>query len=151
MWQRFLIPLAFSLGATVLFIAALALIVLGAQISVGVGRVLGSGGVGWWAWYLLRWPILAALAFLAVALTYYCAPDLEQHVPFVSVGAALATAAWLIFSTAFSLVLNHFAHFLLNPLYGWFTGLIILLMYIYWSSVIVLVGAEVNRVVEEQV
>jgi uncharacterized BrkB/YihY/UPF0761 family membrane protein len=46
--------------------------------------------------------------------------------------------------------LNQFAVFLVSPLYGWFTGLIILLMYLYWSSVIILIGAEINRVVEDQ-
>jgi membrane protein len=144
-WQRLLFPLAFALGAAVLFIAALALVLAGSAISVG------AGSAGWWAWYVLRWPILIALAFLAFALIYYCAPDRGQRAPFVSLGAALATAVWLLFSAAFSLVLNNFAQFLISPLYGWFTGLIILLMYIYWSSVILLLGAEVNRVIETQV
>jgi uncharacterized BrkB/YihY/UPF0761 family membrane protein len=45
-------------------------------------------------------------------------------------------------------VLNQFGTFLVDPLYGWFTGLIVLLLYLYWSSLILLVGAEINRVVD---
>lgn len=149
LWARALLPLLFSLGAAVLFIAALALIVFGQALSVRAGTVLGSGTVGWWAWNVVRWPLLIALAFLAFALIYYWGPDVKQRVPFVSLGAAVSTAAWVIFSVAFSLVLDRFAQFLISPLYGWFTGLIILLMYLYWSSVIILAGAEVNRVIEE--
>jgi membrane protein len=148
-WQRILIPLLFSLGAAVLFAAALALIVLGSAVVVGVGRLLGNESVGWWVWLVVRWPLLVVLTFLGFALIYYCAPDLEQRVPFVSIGAALATVAWLIFSAVFALVLNNFAQFLISPLYGWFTGLIILLMYLYWSSVILLAGAEINRTLDE--
>jgi membrane protein len=149
-WVRALLPLLFSLGAALLFIAALAMIVFGPALSVGVGNFLGSGSVGWWTWTMLRWPLLIALAFLAFALIYYWGPDVQQRVPFVSVGAGVSTAAWVIFSIAFSLVLNRFAQFLISPLYGWFTGLIILLMYLYWSSVIILAGAEINRVIEDQ-
>jgi membrane protein len=78
---------------------------------------------------------------------YYYAPDPRRRAPIVNAGVILATVAWLLFSAAFSLVLNHFVQFLITPLYGWFTGLIVLLMYLYWSSVILLVCAEVNRVI----
>jgi membrane protein len=148
LWQRFLLPLLFSLGASTLFLVALGVIVFGSSISVDLGKGLGSGSMGWWAWAILRWPLLLALAFLAFDLVYACAPDVHQRTALVSGGALLATFTWLLFSAAFSLVLNHFAQFLVSPLYGWFTGLIILLMYLYWSSVILLVGAEINWVVE---
>jgi membrane protein len=147
-WQRLVLPLVFSVGAAVLFIAALALIVFGQALSVWVGNLLGSGSAGWWAWFVLRWPLLVVLVFIAFALIYYWGPDVSQRVSFVSIGAAVATAAWILFSIGFSLVLNHFAQFLVTPLYGWFTGLIILLMYLYWSSVILLAGAEINRAIE---
>jgi membrane protein len=148
-WQRFLLPLLFSLGAALLFIAALAFLVFGSSMSVGVGSLLGSGAAGWWVWSILRWPLLVLLAFLGFGVTYYFAPDVEVRAPFISIGAALATGAWIIFSVGFSLVLNSFAQFLISPLYGWFTGLIVLLMYLYWSSVILLFGVEINRVIKE--
>lgn len=148
-WRRFLLPLLFALGAAILFLAALALLVFGPQLGAAIGNGLGSSSAGWWASFILRWPLLLVLAFFAFAVIYYWGPDLDQRAPFVSMGAALATVAWVIFSVGFSLVLNQFAIFLISPLYGWFTGLIILLMYLYWSSVILLVGAEVNRVIED--
>ncbi len=148
-WQRILIPLLFSLGAAVLFVGALSLIVFGSTITEGVGAFLGHEDLGWWVWLVLRWPLMIVLTFLGFALIYYWAPDIEQRVRFASIGAAAATAAWLIFSAAFALVLNNFAQFLISPLYGWFTGLIILLMYLYWSSAILLAGAEINRAIDD--
>lgn len=150
-WERFVLPLVFSAGAAALFLTALGLLVFGSPISVAAGRALGSGSMGLLAWSILRWPLLLCLAFLAFALLYSWAPDVHPGVPFLSVGAVLATVAWLIFSVGFALVLNNFAQFLVSPLYGWFTGLIILLMYLYWSSVILLVGAEVNRAIDAYV
>jgi membrane protein len=148
LWARLLLSLGLSVGAALLFLAALALIVFGPTAGVTLGQTLGSGTIGWWVWNIVRWPVLVGLALLGFALVYYYAPDLEQRFPFVSVGAIAATIAWLIFSLIFSLVLNHFASNLITPLYGWFTGLIILLLYLYSSSVIVLVGAEITRVIE---
>lgn len=147
LWQRFLLPLVFSLGAAALFLAALVLIVFGSSIGVSVGKALGSGSVGWWAWAVLRWPALLGIAFLAFALTFYFGPDPRRRPPFINFGVLLSTVVWLLFTAAFSVTLNNFVQFLITPLYGWFTGLIVLLMYLYWSSVIVLVGAEVNLIV----
>ncbi len=66
----------------------------------------------------------------------------------MSPGAVSATVAWLLFTVTFSAILNQFGMFLVDPLYGWFTGLIVLLLYLYWSSIVLLLGAEVKRVIE---
>jgi uncharacterized BrkB/YihY/UPF0761 family membrane protein len=48
----------------------------------------------------------------------------------------------------FEFVMNRFGEFLVDPLYGWFTGLFGLVLYLYWSAYIFLVGAEVNHAIE---
>jgi uncharacterized BrkB/YihY/UPF0761 family membrane protein len=48
----------------------------------------------------------------------------------------------------FEFVMNSFGQFLVDPLYGWFTGLFGLVLYLYWSAYIFLVGAEVNHAIE---
>ncbi len=146
-WMRFLLSMILSLAAAVLLLAAVALLVFGPVIAGLADSILGNASIAWWIWSVLQWPLLLSFALLAFALIYYYAPDASQRFRFVSPGALVATMVWLVFSVGFSLVLNHFGQFLVNPIYGWFTGLIIFLMYIYWSSMILLVGAEINRTV----
>jgi membrane protein len=87
---------------------------------------------------------------LAFALIYYFAPNVKRPIRSVSPGAASATLARLVFSVAFSWVMDRFGAILVDPLYGWFTGLIVLLLYLYWSAFILLVGADVNHVIEAE-
>jgi Virulence factor BrkB len=63
---------------------------------------------------------------------------------------AMATGSWFVFSFAFAFVLNKFGGCLVDPLYGWFTGVIAVLLYVYWSAYILLLGAEVNHAIEVQ-
>jgi membrane protein len=63
-------------------------------------------------------------------------------------GAVCTATVWLVFSLAFAFVLNEFGQFLVDPLYGWFSGLFALLLYLYWSAYILLIGAELNHAIE---
>ena len=54
---------------------------------------------------------------------------------------------WVAFSLAFSLYVNNFGTY--NKVYGTLAGLAILLLFLYYSAYIVLLGAEVNQVIEE--
>ena len=119
--------------------------------ATGVGPAVGAVvavGVDGTIWNVVQWVILVASAFLGFALTYYLAPNVKRPIRSISPGALGATVAWVLFTIGFSGVLNHFGPLLVDPLYGWFTGLIVLLLYLYWSSLILLVGAEVNHVIE---
>src|SRR5215218_6102200 len=91
--------------------------------------------------------LLLFLVVLAFALVYYYAPDVEQRFRWISPGSIVAVVAWLLFSLAFSLYVE-FGSF---DAYGSIAGIIILMLYIYYSAFIMLVGAELNQVVEEHI
>jgi membrane protein len=71
----------------------------------------------------------------------------EQRFRFVSPGAIGGVALWVVFAIIFSLYVNHFGTY--NKVYGTLAGLAILLLFMYYSAFILLVGAEVNQVIEE--
>ena len=56
---------------------------------------------------------------------------------------------WVGFSLLFSLYVNNFGSF--NASYGALAGVVVLLLYIYYSSSILLIGAELNQVIEERI
>jgi membrane protein len=148
LWVRFGLSIVLSLLTACLFLSAVVLILAGSRATAAVAEAVHSGTSFAAIWTAVQWIILVVCAFLAFALTYYVAPDVKRPIRSVSPGAFAATAAWLLFTLGFSGVLNQFGPVLVDPLYGWFTGLIVLLLYLYWSSLILLVGAEINRVVE---
>ncbi len=127
-----------------------------AVTSLGLSLILALAAAGAWliAWALMQTfataivPILLLGGFGLSALVYKVIPCDRRPFRAIVPGAVCATIAWCVFSFGFDFVLNEFGRFLLDPLYGWFTGLFALLMYVYWSAYILLLGAEVNHVIE---
>jgi len=98
---------------------------------------------------LLAWAIVMLLGgFVFCASVYRLVPTDRRKFRAIVPGAVCATASWFVFSMVFDLVMNRFGQFLVDPLYGWFTGLFGLALYLYWSAYIFLVGAEVNHAIE---
>jgi membrane protein len=148
LWARFGLSIVLSLLTACLFLSAVVLILAGSRATAAAAGAMHTGTSFAVIWTVVQWIILVACAFLGFALTYHVAPDVRRPIRSVSPGALGATAAWLLFTLVFSGLLNQFGPVLVDPLYGWFTGLIVLLLYLYWSSLILLVGAEINRVIE---
>jgi membrane protein len=139
--KKYVTSIVISLLIAVLFIVALGLVVAGPAIA---GQL---GDVGKWAWLILQWPVLIAFVLLGLALLYYYAPSAEQEFKFITPGAILATALWLVFSLIFSLYVSNFGSY--NKTYGTLAGVIVLLLYTYYTSFIVLFGAQANQVIEQ--
>ncbi|HET6725370.1 MAG TPA: YihY/virulence factor BrkB family protein [Gammaproteobacteria bacterium] len=98
----------------------------------------------------IRWPVLAVLIFGGVAIMYRFAPDRCRPAwRWVVYGSIAATILWLIGSALFSLYVSHFANY--NKVYGTVGTVVVLLLWLYISALIVLVGAEFNSAVEQQV
>ena len=85
----------------------------------------------------------------AFALVYYFAPDVEQRFKWISPGSIAAVVLWLLFSLLFSFYVNNFGSY--NKTYGALAGIAILMLYIYYTSYILLLGAEMNQVIEEHI
>lgn len=140
-FSRYVASVVLSVVIAALFIVALGLVVAGPAIADWFGEA------GRWAWLVLQWPVLVGFVLLGLALLYYYAPNAEQQFRFITPGAVIATAAWLLFSLAFSYYVNNFGNY--NRVYGTLAGVVILLLYSYYTSLILLFGAEVNQVIED--
>ena len=148
-WKRYLLSVLLSLGTAALLLFALALILFGPQLGAAVGDSVGLGSVPRLLWNVMLWPVLFCEVLLAFSLVYYFAPDVEQRFRWVSLGSIIAVTLWIVFSVLFSLYVNNFGSF--NATYGSLAGVAIFLFYIYWSALIMLVGAEMNQVIEEHI
>ena len=148
-WKQLLISVLLSLGVAALLIVALVLVVFGPELGGAVADAVGLGSVFQLVWSIVQWPVLLFFVVLAFALVYYYAPDVEQRFRWISPGSIVAVLLWVIFSLLFSIYVERSGSF--NATYGTFAGIVVLMLYIYYSAFIVLVGAQLNQVVEEHI
>lgn len=148
-WKQLLISIFLSLGVAALLLCALVLVVFGPEIGGAVADSVGLGSIFQITWTIVQWPVLIFLVVFAFALVYYYAPDVEQRFRWISPGSIVAVLMWLLFSLAFAVYVEGSGSF--NATYGSLAGIAILMLYIYYSAFIVLVGAQMNQVIEEHI
>jgi len=110
---------------------------------------LGLGPVTELLVRVMRWVLIALVALAAISLLYRFGPSrAPARWSWVSVGAVIATLGWFAVSWGFSLYLQNFADY--NATYGALGAVMGLLMWLWISTVVVIVGAELNAEMERQ-
>ncbi len=138
-----------SLGLTALLML-LALFALG--LTVAVPTLAGLVGLGdrtdlivTWG----RWPLIALLVMTGLGLLYRYGPARRPpRWSWTTPGAAIATTVWLAGSLLFSFFVRNFGSY--EPTFGAIAGVVILLLWMWLSSFVVLVGAQLNAEMEHQ-
>ncbi|MDT0349357.1 YihY/virulence factor BrkB family protein [Pseudonocardia charpentierae] len=98
---------------------------------------------------IVRWVLLIVLIIAALAVVYRMAPDRDApQFKWTSVGALVAGVLWVLASLGFSLYVNNFGSY--NKTYGALAGVVVLLLWLYLTSYIILLGAEINAESEKQ-
>jgi membrane protein len=145
-WKQRLIALLLTLGVAVFILASFALVIAGPQLAESLANRLGLGGAFEWSWKLLQWPVVFLLVTTAFGLIYYFAPDVDQDFVFLTPGSVTATALWLAGSLGFRFYVVNFGSY--NETYGTIGGVMVLLLWLYVSSLVVIIGAEMNAEIE---
>lgn len=122
---------------------ALALWVFGGQTGSWLADEFSMGSTFDWAWNLSRIPVGVIVIVLMLAMLYFFGPTVEQEFRWVLPGAVFSTVAWGILVFGFSLYLRFASP---GSAYGALSGLIVFLFFLYLTSVIFLIGAELNAV-----
>lgn len=140
---------AISLFFTIGLIVVLLAVVAG---TVVLPAVLSFLGLPRWTEFwiaLLPWPILLLVAAVGIALIYRFGPSREHaRWRWISWGSAFAAVGWLAASVLFSWYAANFGSF--NETYGSLGAAIGLMMWMWVSTIVLLMGAELNAVVEHQ-
>ncbi|SDE18414.1 YihY/virulence factor BrkB family protein [Limimaricola pyoseonensis] len=98
---------------------------------------------------VLRWPVLLVMVALGLAILYRYGPDRgEKKWRWITPGAALACLLWLVGSLGFAFYVRNFGGY--NETFGALGGVIVLLMWLWLSSFIILLGAEFDSEMERQ-
>jgi membrane protein len=146
-WKQRLTAIALTMSLSVLIISALILVVAGGWIADWLAASFGLGSMFPIAWKIIQWPIVLFCIILAFALIYYFAPDIhEQKWHWLTPGAAIGVALWLLVSIVFRVYLNFFNSY--SATYGSLGAVIILMLWLYFTGAAVLIGGEINSEIE---
>jgi membrane protein len=130
----------FALTASAL---ALGLLVLGPHLSGWVGDAVGNKTAVEIVWWVAQWPILIGGLLLAFAVIYYLGPNIRHpNWHFLSFGAVFAVVVWLLASGAFAFYASRFGSY--NKAWGSLSAVVVMLTWLWISSVALLLGAEIN-------
>ena len=131
----------------VAFILIAGLLIFGPTIEKTLGDALGIQSVLNYVWWTAQWPILIAGLLASFATLLWLGPDVEQpRWQFLTVGSAIAVGIWLIASGAFALYTSRFGTY--NKTWGSLAGVIIMLTWLWLTSLALLYAAEFNAEAE---
>jgi membrane protein len=98
---------------------------------------------------LVRWPILAGLIVIAIAVIYHFGPTRsDPRWGWSSAGAIFATLLWIAGSVAFSKYVGQFASY--DKTYGSIGAVVILMLWFWVGAYAVIAGAELNAVIRDE-
>jgi membrane protein len=143
-WKSRLLSVALAIAMGVLLTAALIIVVYGPFIL----QKIAPGSVTFSIWNVAQWPAAAVLLILALLGLYQFAPDIQgQKLKWLLPGSIVAAVIWMAVSVLFKLYIHHFSDF--GLLYGSLGTLIILMFWFYLSGIAILVGGEINAILED--
>jgi membrane protein len=148
-WKVRLTAIALVLASGFATAGMFLLIVFGGPLGEAIASRARLGGAFELLWAILRWPLAFVAILLFFALVYYAAPNLEQrHWKWVTPGSLLGGLLWLALSGLFALYTSFSESY--DKTYGSLAGGIILLLWLNYSAVALLFGAELNAELDRQ-
>ena len=141
-WETLLVAFFSTLGIPMLIILSFFFLVFGEKIGEFLFGFLGITGIFQALWNQLRIVFPVLMLILSFSLFYKFAPNLILRFKDVFIGALFAAFGWISISLLYSAYINRFGNY--SMIYGSLGGIIILLIWLYISSLIILLGGEIN-------
>lgn len=138
-----LLALIMAVCMGVAFLLVAVLLIFGPVIQHYLGRALGIPGAFGYIWWGAQWPILLVGLLAVFATLLYLGPNVEQRRwSLLSVGTAATVGVWLAISGLFAFYTSHFGSY--NKTWGSLAAVIVMLTWLWLSSLALLFGAELN-------
>jgi membrane protein len=132
-----------------LALITMVLLFLGGGIADDLFGKIGLGDTFATVWQYARWPAALLSAMLIYAILYYAAPNVDvRQFRYITPGAVFGVTAWILASALFFVYVSRFASY--SATYGAFAAVVILLIWLYLTSSVLLLGAELNAAVDQR-
>ena len=146
-WEKRLIAIALTVVFSLFTLTALLLLVFGVRLGEALAGFFGLGPLFTVAWKLAHLPVVIFLSLTGLSLVYYLAPATDRVWSWITPGSAFAVASWVLMSLGLRFYVGYFDYY--NATYGSIGGLILLMLWLYWSGVALLLGAEIDSTIEQ--
>jgi membrane protein len=141
-WKTRLVALGLAFVIGTLLLLALAVMIVGPRFGEWLAAKVHMSWVFVWAWPYIHWTLSVVFTVLAVEALYFLAPNIKQRFLATLPGAVMAVTAWVGLSYLLGIYFRSFANF--NKTYGTLGAAVALMVWLYWTSFAILVGAELN-------
>src|SRR5579884_1901624 len=147
--KKRLVALAMAACIGFAFVLVAVLLMFGPQIEKRIGSAVGAPTVVAWIWWIAQWPILVLGLLAAFATMLYLGPHLRhdhRRWQLITPGAAVSVLVWLAVSGLFAVYTAKFGSY--NKTWGSLSAVIVMLTWLWLSSLALLFGAEINAEIE---
>lgn len=146
--RNFVVQKLYAVGLTIvlslLLIFGFVLLVAGGAIEAWLASKLGLSGLFSIVWTIVRFILPLIGVSLALALLYWKGPNVEQQFQWLTPGAVATTIFWFLMTLGFGLYVKLLGQSSYSKTYGALWGIILFMMYLYLTSTVILLGAELN-------
>jgi len=146
LWKTELLAFGMTVGGGLLVLVGISVLITGGDAGFWLARHLHIADAFVLVLRWIRWPLTAGVITLGAALSYYVLPDVKQEFRFITPGSVIGTLVWFLASWGFSSYVAHFGSY--NVTYGSIGGVIVLMTWFYITGFILLMGGEVNALIE---
>jgi membrane protein len=130
-----------------LCVVGLVILLVSGPVARAVGNEIGIGDTALQVWNIAKWPALAVVVILVVALLYYVTPNVRQpRFRWISAGAFVAILVWVAGSVGFAFYVGNFSSY--NKTYGSVAGGVVALLWLWLTNLALLFGAELDAELE---
>ena len=146
--RRRLVAVTLTCALAVFTILALAIMLYGSELGGFVASWIGARTVFQFVWNIVQWPVMVAFVLLGFSIIYRFAPNLrDQKWHWILPGAGTAMLVWFAASLGLRLYLRFFDVY--STAYGSLGALIVLMIWFYLFGAAILIGGEVNSIIEQ--
>jgi membrane protein len=140
-WKLTPIRLAVTVVLMVLVCASALIVVFTGAVARQAGTALGIGDTALTVWSIAKWPVLALLVTIMIAILYWASPNARLHgFRWITPGSFLALLIWMAASAGFAVYVANFGSY--NKTYGTLAGVIIFLVWLWITNLAILLGLE---------
>jgi membrane protein len=148
-WKTVPVRLGVTLFTVLCLIVGLVIVVATGAIADQVGKAIGIGSTAVTVWEIAKWPVLLLIFVIMLAVLYSVAPNVRTRgFRWITPGAALAVAVWLIASGLFAVYVANFSSY--NKTYGSLATVIVFLVWLWISNLAILLGVEFDAETEHE-
>ena len=141
-----LIAIILSLLFGLLVLGAFSLVVMGGGLETWISDRLGSSDMLATGFAVFRWIVICLALLLGHAFFYKFGPNVEQEFRFITPGSVFGSIMLILASLAFSFYISNFGNY--SATYGSIGAVIILMLWLYIAGFVILVGSEINALLE---